>query len=211
MFKFEKVIWDEEKLAIGMDEVGRGAFAGPLGVGSVIFPSNICKKYDSSKLIIRDSKKMTELQRNKAFVWIIENCLDWNVELIGSSLIDQRGVVWATQEGFKLNLQKILKESSSDLFLLTDAFEFQGSLNSGIDTKAIIKGDSLSFSIAAAAILAKVIRDRYMNLLSQYKEYSPYLWGKNKGYGTKEHRTALEKLGSTKHHRKSFVKNYVAS
>lgn len=206
-FSFEKKLWKKGfKNVCGVDEVGRGCFAGPVFAGAVVFTSD--SVFDLPKGIkINDSKKLTELQRKTSAKWIKENCSYWGVGSSSVSEINKLGIKKATEIAFK----KAIK-ACHDLidFLLVDAFYIPNVL--GLDKNSqmpIVKGDSLSFSIAAASILAKVERDFFMDTLAQGKKYQKYEWHKNKGYGTKSHREAIEKYGITEHHRKLFVRNLI--
>lgn len=205
MLQYEKNIWNRGHLCIGIDEVGRGAFAGPMAVGGVIFDNSIEKRFKNSptNLVIRDSKKMTPLQRTRAYEWISQNCVDYYVTFVKPKVIDRHGLTSATQQGF-LQVVNNLTSKHKINYLLIDAFELKNHKEFPSRNQQAIKGgDSISLSIAAAAIMAKVERDNLMCELAQ--KHPHYLWDKNKGYGTKAHRNALEKFGTTELHRKTFI------
>jgi ribonuclease HII len=190
-FKEEKLLWQKGyKHIAGVDEVGRGAFAGPLVAASVILPKNF--RING----IRDSKLLTPSKRELLSNYIIENALFYSISEIDVNFINKFGVGKATHKAF-LNSINSLKEKCD--FVLVDGFRIK---NYKENQKAIIHGDLLSVSIAAASIIAKVYRDNLMrNLHLQYLEYN---FLENKGYGTKFHREALKKYGLSDIHRTSF-------
>lgn len=176
--------------ACGIDEVGRGALAGPLVVACVSF-----KKYSNVPFYITDSKR-TSLEKRKQLFFLIKKTSFVSYSFIFSSIIDQVGISKATEMACCNAVKKNRK--NLDLILLDGNIK----LNLNIKLRNIIKGDSNYVSIAAASIIAKYVRDRYMKFISM--RYSKYLWSKNVGYGTKEHLKALKKYGITKFHRKTF-------
>lgn len=189
----EQHLWRQGyKLVCGVDEVGRGSFAGPVVVGAVIFPINC-------QLIVgvADSKLLTAKQRADLESKIKGQSLCWAVAEVEVETINQLGIGRATQLAFKKAIS--LLKSKAD-FVLVDALtirEFDQSLQ-----KAVIEGDTNCFSIAAASIIAKVHRDGLMvDLAKQHPEFG---WDKNKGYGTKAHREAIKQYGLSKQHRRSF-------
>ncbi len=190
MLEFEEELYKAGyNLIGGIDEAGRGPLMGPVVAACVILPENF---YHED---IKDSKKLSESKREKMYEIIKQNAISIGVGIISSKRIDKINIYEATKEAMlsALNDCNIKPE-----YLLIDAMK----LNLDIPFKSIIKGDSLSESIAAASIIAKVTRDRIMRELD--KKYPNYNLKKNKGYGTKEHLEALEKYGITKEHRKSF-------
>ncbi len=188
--KYEKAAYENGKTCIiGLDEAGRGPMAGPLVVGAVIFE----KGYYCNE--INDSKQLSEKKREALYDLIIHDALAYQIEIIDVADVDQLNVYQASKKGM---LDAIKNISIKPDFALTDAMP----LGTTIDHQAIIKGDCLSISIAAASILAKVIRDRIMKEYDlQYPEYG---FAKHKGYPTKEHKEALKKYGVTPIHRRSF-------
>ena len=178
---------------------------------------------------INDSKKLTSKQRELADKWIKENALSWGVGSASVSEINKMGLSKATFSAFRRAVQNCVKNGSVRVgYLLIDAFyipylrgirmpkkilrlrsEQAKKLNFSGQQMAIINGDEKSFSIAAASIIAKVYRDKLMTSLSKRFQFKKYHWGKNKGYGTKEHREAILKYGITKIHRKKFVESYL--
>lgn len=178
------------RLIAGIDEVGKGAWAGPLVAAAVILPPKIKTKG------INDSKKLTPKKREKLFVRITREALAWSVAVVENDFIDRQGIV-------KANL-KAIKEAGLGLnlrpeYLLIDAVRIKVGK---IPTKSIIKGDAKVLSIAAASIVAKVVRDSLMN--GHHRLYPQYKFSRHKGYGTKEHHRLIKKHGLSPIHRKSF-------
>ena len=178
------------KKIVGIDEAGRGAIAGPLFVGLVIFPLG----YHHPS--IKDSKLLTPEQREKLFEIIVREALFWEVASASVEEINNLGIIKALFVAIERGLSKI---EAPDLLLIDGPLTIPQ--YKGIQ-KPIIKGDRLSLSIGAASILAKVSRDRYMKELA--KSYPEYGFDKHKGYATKEHLLALKKYGPTPHHRITF-------
>lgn len=207
-FKYEKKLWDKGlQIVVGMDEVGRGAFAGPVVASAVAFAPN--SKLQISKIKVDDSKKLTAKQREEANRWIMENALAWGIGIAGVGHINKKGIISATNFAFRSSLKELKMKIEKQIdYLLIDAFYVPYIAGIPRDKQnPIVKGDSLSLSISAASIIAKVYRDKLMTNLGRNTNYSYYFWEKNKGYGTKEHRDAILKYGITKHHRKKFVSN----
>lgn len=206
-FDYEKSLWKEDFTVIGIDEVGRGAFAGPVCVGGVIFSSKLSNK-DKKYLLslgIDDSKKLTPAKR-KSFAFIIKDYVEsFSISFIGVEIINEIGIGKATFLAMQ-NVAKKLSSKAKNPYLVIDAFKIPGVL---IPQSGIIHGDSLSISIACASILAKVERDRLMEEISS--EFPQYHWGENKGYGTLKHRKAISEFGLSKHHRVEFCRNVEAN
>jgi ribonuclease HII len=179
-------------LLAGVDEAGRGPLAGPVVAASVILPKNFHHKE------IDDSKKLSHNQREKLFEIITENAISYSFSVISHSTIDRINILNASLLAMKKSVNKL---NPIPEIVLVDGNKI---FNSRLQLIPIVKGDSLSQSIAAASIIAKVIRDRMMNRLSE--KYSYYGWEHNKGYPTKQHIEALLKFGATPVHRKSFLK-----
>jgi len=223
-FRFERKLWRKGyKIIAGVDEVGRGCFAGPVVAGCVIFSPNSKFKIHNLEVRIDDSKRMTARQREKAEKWIKENALSWGIGEVPTTLINRSGMGKATKAAFrkaiksanlKLKMNKSLRDKNLKLdFLLADAFfiSYVPGLPRRRRQLAIIDGDQKSFSIAAASIIAKVYRDKLMLCLSKKSKFKKYGWGRNKGYGTKEHQKAIKKYGITRYHRKQFVATFLGS
>lgn len=181
-------------LIAGMDEAGRGPLAGPVTAACCIM--------DLTDIIdgVDDSKKLTEKKRDLLFDKIKEKAICHSIINADENVIDEINILNATK--------KAMTEAVNSLFpfpqyLLVDAVKH----DFGVPYKAIIHGDALSYSIAAASILAKVSRDR---LMTEYAEkYPEYGFDKHKGYGTKAHIEAIKKYGPCPIHRMSFIKNFL--
>lgn len=211
-FKEEIKIWKKGfDSVIGVDEVGRGAFAGPVTVGAVVFdkdttyPNSILSEVNDSKLLNPSLRKVLSLEIKKL-------ALHWSIASVGVSKINKLRIGKATQMAFRKAIKNVIRSFSkkrnqttrlTNIFLLVDGFHIRYLRGIGLkNQKAIIRGDQKSISIAAASIIAKVHRDNLMKKL--HKKFPVYNFAKNKGYGTKEHREAIKKYGLSTIHRTSF-------
>jgi ribonuclease HII len=195
-FEYEKKLWKQGlQFIAGVDEVGRGCFAGPVVAAAVILPSNF-----SATDKINDSKKLTPKVRNELAVIIQKHALSYSIAEISVETINEKGIGKAAQQAF---FKSVLDLQTQPEHILVDAFVIEG-LDKSIQTP-IIYGDSLSISIAAASIIAKVYRDKLMEEL--HEKFVVYDFFTNKGYGTKKHREAIGKYGLCELHRKSFDLN----
>ena len=181
----------------GIDEAGRGPLAGPVVAAAVILPKDILIEG------VNDSKKVSEIKREKLYEIIIQESLAWSVGIVDNNIIDELNILNATRLAMKLAVEKL--DIKPEL-LLIDAEELP-ILN--LPQESIVKGDALSLSIAAASIIAKVTRDRIMRDFEQL--YSQYGFAKHKGYGTAEHINVIKQNGLCKIHRRSFTKNFVVN
>lgn len=179
------------KLLAGVDEAGRGPIAGPVVAAAVIFDK---KKFHP---LINDSKKLSGRTREELFNWIIQNCISYGIGIINHKEIDKINILQATLKAMKNAVTQLTPKPHICLI------DGNKSFHSEHKTKTIVKGDSKSFSIAAASIIAKVTRDRMMRKISSY--HSKYLWSQNKGYATQAHIEAVRKYGVTPFHRKTFL------
>lgn len=194
MKQYEKE-YENFGLVCGIDEVGRGPFAGPVVACAVILPK------DCSILYVNDSKKLSEKKREELYDIIMEKAVAVGIGLRDNERIDEINILQATYEAMQ---DAVAKLSVKPAVLLNDAVTIP---KIEIKQVPIIKGDAKSISIACASIIAKVTRDRMMY---EYDSLYPgYEFGKNKGYGTAAHIEALQKLGPTPIHRKSFIHNYI--
>ena len=179
----------------GIDEVGRGPFAGPVIAAAVILPK------DHPILYLNDSKKLSEKKREQLYDVIMEEATAVGIGMAGPERIDEINILQATYEAMRMAIREL--KVVPDL-LLNDAVTIP---DVSMKQVPIIKGDTKSVSIAAASIVAKVTRDRMM---VQYDEIFPgYDFAGNKGYGTKAHIEGLKKLGPTPIHRRSFIRKYI--
>ncbi len=176
----------------GVDEAGRGPLAGPVVAAAVILPKNFHHKE------INDSKKLSHKQREKLYDLIINNAISYSFSVISQSTIDRINILNASLLAMRNSVNKL--RPFPEIVLI------DGNKSFAIDSNIIplVKGDTISQSIAAASIIAKVIRDRMMNRLAE--KYSLYGWDRNKGYPTKQHIAALLKFGPTPIHRQSFLR-----
>lgn len=192
-FAEEKFLWKQGFTHIaGVDEVGRGCFAGPVVTAAVILPPNF-----TSQTPINDSKKLSAKARVELAEIIKQQAIAFAISTISVPVINKIGIGKATQQSFREAIQLLHKQPD---FILIDAFYIEHL--SKHNQKPIIHGDGISISIAAASILAKVYRDELMTQLHpQFKEYD---FATNKGYGTKQHREAIKAYGLCELHRTSF-------
>jgi ribonuclease HII len=182
------------KLIAGVDEVGRGPLAGPVVAAAVILGEGV--------LIpgVNDSKKLSEEKREYLYEEIKSKALCFSIGIVDEKVIDEINILNATY----LAMEKALFGlSEKPDYILLDAVTLKGI---SIPQKGIVKGDSLSLSIASASIIAKVTRDR---MVSEYdKMYPHFSFSRHKGYGTKEHIECIKKYGLLPIHRRSFTKNF---
>lgn len=180
----------------GVDEVGRGPLAGPVCAAAVILPKEMI--IDG----VNDSKKLSEKKREKLYEDIIKNAVAYSVAFVEPSVIDEINIRMATH--------KAMQKAVSDLKVKADFLLVDGNDRiafDGIESEYIVKGDARFECIAAASIVAKVTRDRYM--VEMDSVYPHYGFAKNKGYGTKEHMLGIREYGITDIHRKTFITDKV--
>jgi ribonuclease HII len=193
---FEQALWSTGVTYIaGVDEAGRGAWAGPVSAGAAILPQRV----DLLECLagVRDSKQMTPLQRAKWAVQIHELALAWGVGFASAAEIDALGILPAT----RLAMQRALEQlQPMPQHLLLDAVRLP---RVNLPQQSLIKGDARVLSIAAASVLAKTARDELMVQLDA--QYPGYGLARHKGYGTTLHQTALQSLGPCPIHRQSFA------
>lgn len=188
----ERALWDAgHEVVVGMDEVGRGAWAGPLTLGAAVVPR------DRRVNKIRDSKMLTEAEREALFDRIAEWCVAWSVGHASQQECDELGMSAAQRLAARRALDGLGVEA--DQVLVDGNWDFVG----GGRTRRIVKGDTTCLSIAAASILAKVTRDRIMR--SEARSFPGYDFELNKGYPCPRHKVALQAWGPTSIHRRSWV------
>lgn len=184
---------DDLEFIAGVDEVGRGCLSGPVFAAAVILPK------DFKSEIIKDSKKLSEKARLKAYEEIYKNAIDISVHSVSPQDIDKHNIqnaVYASMNGAIDGLE------TKPEHVLVDGNIFDS--YSDIPYTCVVKGDNKYLPIASASIVAKVIRDEYMKKL--HEDYPMYHWDKNKGYGSKHHIEIIKEQGITHHHRKTFLK-----
>lgn len=210
-FSFEKKLWRRGfKFVVGVDEVGRGAWAGPIVVSAVIWPRPLNFK-SVEEIGINDSKMLKPRFREQLAEEIKARALTWDVTEVGVGVINRIGIGKATQKAMRKTLRQAKgKLAGGKTFVLIDYFYIPYLRGLGRKTQLGIKdGDQKSISIASASILAKVHRDKVMRSLSRKPRYKVYGWGRNKGYGTKFQQKAILRYGLTRFHRKAFVKTWL--
>ena len=190
----ESFFSDEIKLIAGVDEAGRGPLAGPVCAAAVILPASV----DIPGL--NDSKKLSDKQRRALYPVIKERALAYAIAFASESEIDEVNILQATYLAMQRAVQQL--PLKPDMLLI----DGNRSPDFDISVKTVVHGDSLSASIAAASILAKVTRDDYM--LEQAEKHPEYGFEVHKGYGTKAHYAALEKHGHCQIHRLTFLKKF---
>lgn len=196
MLEYERQLQESgARFIAGIDEAGRGPLAGPVVVAGVIMPLG------DSDIIegVNDSKKLSAKKRDLLFDKIMEKAIDVQVAIIDNETIDRDNILNATKNGM---LQCINGFKQVDRVLI-DAVK----LDTKVATLSIIHGDALSYSIAAASIIAKVTRDRLM--LEYDTQYPQYNFAKHKGYGTAEHIRLLKEYGPCPIHRRTFIGHFV--
>lgn len=187
----EKCIQEGYSLIAGVDEVGRGPLAGPVCAAAVILPVGL--EIDG----VNDSKKLTEKKRELLYDIIAEKAVAWSVSFVEPEVIDEINIRQATHLAMEKAVSDLAKQPD---FLLVDGND---KIPFSVPSAYVVKGDAKSLSIAAASIMAKVTRDRYMVEMSQ--TYPEYAFEKHKGYGTAAHMEAIRKYGLTPLHRRSFI------
>ncbi len=190
--EYERNLWDAGKaVVVGMDEVGRGAWAGPVSVGAAVIPQNrrIYK--------VRDSKMLTESEREGMFARLADWCVAWSVGHAGHDECDELGMSAALTLAATRALESLGVDH--DHLLLDGNWDFA----LGGDAELLVKGDARSLSIATASILAKVTRDRMMRQAADH--FPAYAFESNKGYPGPLHKAALHAYGPSTIHRRSWV------
>ena len=188
----DEPFWTQGLVVAGMDEVGRGPLAGTVVVACVAMPKEPLIEW------VDDSKKLSESRREKVYQQILDTALYIGIGQATPEEIDEINILQATKKAMRQAAEQV----PADVYLI-DAVTNLGLKGMEIP---IIKGDATSYSIAAASIVAKVVRDRQMIQLDEI--YPQYGFARNKGYGTAEHIAALKEIGLCPYHRRSFIKNF---
>lgn len=181
----------------GCDEAGAGPLAGPVYAAAVILP------FGAELPGLNDSKKLTEKKREALFLVIREQAVAWAVARVEAAEIDETDILSARMKAMQLAIDRLTP--APDFALLDGNRDHGRSAAVTAPHRMIVKGDSLSASIAAASILAKVSRDRYMKEIAA--QYPQYEFDRHKGYGTKRHYELLRQYGPSPIHRRTFLKN----
>ncbi len=190
--------------SIGIDEVGKGAIAGPVVASALWFNKHITLEI-LSDIGVNDSKKLSIKKReiiNKILMEMVDNkLLYYGLGIVEPDEIDRIGISASTNKAMKIALDTV--DIKSDIVLI------DGKINPfDFPVKTIVKGDEKCYNIGAASIIAKIFRDKTMDELAEDDEFACYNWKRNKGYGSAEHVSAIKKYGVSSHHRKSFCKNF---
>lgn len=197
MHEFEDK-YNDYKYIAGIDEAGRGPLAGPVVAASVILPK------DCEILYLNDSKQLSAKKRDELFDEIMQKAVAYGIGIVSPGRIDEINILQATYEAMRIAINEMSEKQSPEL-LLVDAVHIP---DVEVKQVGIVKGDAKSVSIAAASILAKVTRDRFM--LQMDKAYPMYGFASHKGYGSKSHIEAIKKYGPSPIHRQTFIKNFVS-
>lgn len=204
-FNRVRVLYDHDfsfrKLVCGVDEVGRGPLAGPIVGAAVILKPD--SAFENLILGINDSKKLSKKRREELDIVIREKALSYAIYEMSNLDIDRLGISYCNHEVFRGSIRSL---SVMPELVLSDGYKVKDYIGENI---SLIKGDTLSASIACASIIAKVHRDRLMENLSVY--YPEYGFDHNSGYASQDHIDALRKIGATPVHRMSFIRNFVDS
>lgn len=188
----EKALYQQGcRLVAGVDEAGRGPLAGPVVAAAVILPQSGVPKS------INDSKRLNRKIRNQLYTEILSSAVV-SVSVVSVEEIEQLNILHATMLAMQKSVQGLAEQPDH---ILVDGNRLPAKLT--VPASAIVKGDTISISIAAASIVAKVERDRIMELLDE--EYPAFGWIRNAGYGTAEHLAALQQFGPTPHHRMGYA------
>lgn len=196
MRNFERVAYSQGcRFIAGVDEAGRGPLAGPVVAAAVILPENVFIEK------LNDSKKLSAKQRTRLFDIITEKAVAYGIGIADHKCIDEINILNATKKAMEIAIGKLNPKPD---IVLTDAVKLD---NLKIKQMSIVRGDSLSISIAAASVIAKVTRDRMIEEMDGL--YPQYGFARHKGYGTEEHISAIKKYGICPIHRVSFTKNFM--
>lgn len=193
---FERMLWQQgfERIA-GVDEAGRGPLAGPVVAAAVIFPPEIILEG------VEDSKKISEAKREELYSVILNHALAVGIGIVDHTTIDRINILQATHLAMREALEKL---SVRPQYALIDGNSFH---HPTLPYQTLVDGDALSFTIAAASIIAKVTRDRIMR--DYDRQFPLYGFGRHKGYGTRAHREAIVRYGLCEIHRRTFCKTFL--
>jgi len=215
-FTYEQQYWNQDIVVAGVDEAGMGALAGPVVAGAVIFRQGLNDQFLISnfqsnsnatklKIVIRDSKTLSEKQRERGAAWIKENAVAWAIGEASVDDITEHNIRGASHLAMKRAIDALTRQPDT---LLIDGPAFaKASAGAALQpiqpAEFLVKGDSKSFSIAAASILAKTHRDAIMLALDL--EFPAYGFASHKGYGAAIHMKALQEHGACEHHRPTYA------
>jgi ribonuclease HII len=183
----------------GLDEVGRGAWAGPLVAAAVVAPQSLWRPVARQSTPLRDSKRLTALQRRFWYQFLITRQVEFLTCSISPLQINHRGLAWANREIFR----HLIKQLPADEYLVDGRLRLGLIKNISVPVNSQIRADATRLPVILAGIVAKVTRDRLMRQLSS--DFPRYHWYTNVGYGTRQHLQAIQAYGITKYHRTRFV------
>lgn len=191
LLEYERGFWGRGRSVAGVDEAGRGPLAGPVVAAAVVLPADVCVEgADDSKVLTRDA-------REEVYARILASARSIGVGAASVREIDRRNILRATTVAMQRALGRLRVQPDH---VVVDGLPVK---HLGREHDAVVDGDALVHSIACASIVAKVVRDRLMHRLAV--RYPGYAWDTNVGYGTSQHRAAIEQLGLTPHHRLTFT------
>ena len=184
----------------GLDEAGRGALAGPMSVVAVVFDMDYNFENIPKNIIIRDSKKLTNIQRNKLYDYIVKNAIQIETEIMTVDEINLNGVGWANTEGFS----RLINRIDADKYIVDGRWYIPNIENKISKVEFILGADEFIPCALAAGVVAKMKRDEV--IMELIKEYPYYGWETNTGHGTKKHMESILEYGTCEYHRTTFVK-----
>jgi ribonuclease HII len=187
----------------GLDEAGRGPLAGPLVAAAVILPPEFDFAARFPGIAFRDSKTMSLLQREKAYDLITANATTWKIARIDVDTINANGIGWANRTIFEQLISEIAADYSVDCYIVDGNLKLNAPVQAWGRVESRVRADASVQAVSAAAILAKVTRDRIMRELDA--QHPDYGWARNRGYGTAGHIAAIRAHGRTAQHRTVFV------
>ncbi len=197
---------DEHKIEVGIDEAGAGTFFGSLFVAGVILPKNIKELMENDKkLVIRDSKKMSQKQRDYAYDFIIKNAVEYHIVSKTNKEVDDLNILQARLTGFH-EVIKLMKNKPEKILIDGDKFDsYYDEDGKEIESECVIEGDNTYLCIAAASVLAKTHQIRQIEkLVEENPDLKKYDIHNNHGYGTPRHLYGIKEFGVTQYHRLSF-------
>jgi ribonuclease HII len=194
--RLERIAWAEQRLLVGIDEVGRGPLAGPVVAAAVVFPAGF-KRIQG----IRDSKVLTDTARERLAQAIRTRAFRIGIGAASTRVIDRVNIRVASAIAMRRALRRLFGGAVDDSFrLVIDGLPLP---EIGYPHEAVVDGDAHCYSVAAASIIAKTVRDRVMRRLAP--RYPAYRWETNVGYSTPEHLDGICRAGATRHHRITFA------
>ncbi|NLA61301.1 MAG: ribonuclease HII [Firmicutes bacterium] len=194
LYEYDETERRIHRFIVGVDEVGRGPMAGPVVAAAVILPPT--PRING----IDDSKKLTPKKRERVFDLILDTCLGFGIGIRSSRFVDERGIVEATHSAMRMAVWSLIAQGFRPDLVLVDGYKIRGL---PFPQKGLVRGDSISASVASASIIAKVVRDRVMDRFEAL--YPGYGFEKHKGYCTASHRSVVSSLGPCPIHRRSFA------